>query len=208
MTAIRYSGTMIGGGVWLVLVSVGLWQLAVYENTPGRAAARAESWPNNSQVSQDHALPTLVMVVHPHCPCTRASLSELGRVLGVCQGKVRTEVLFVLPESQPAGWEKTDLWTTAAALPGVQVQSDPGGREAARFGAQTSGQCFLFAASGQQLFAGGITSARGHEGSNAGSNALISLLRYGAKHKQAVGTPVFGCPLTSPIVEKIHGNPI
>jgi hypothetical protein len=105
------------------------------------------------------------------------------------------------PEGVPGGWERTDLWKTAAAIPSVRVVRDAGGAEAVRFGALTSGECVLFAADGRRLFHGGITAARGHEGDNAGQDRLMDLLRAGTAAVEmpsvsgAASTPVYGCPL-------------
>ena len=61
------------------------------------------------------------------------------------------------------------------------------------FHAETSGQTALYDATGNLLFSGGITSARGHEGDNDGRAAVVSLLTSdGAEERE---TPVFGCPL-------------
>jgi len=182
-----------GVALWLTLTGVGFWHLTAYETTPGTVAARPNLWSKQSALIRDTTLPTLVMVVHPQCPCTRASIRDLARVLAACPGRVRTIVLFVIPSGMSPGWEKTDLWAAASALPGVQVQRDPDGIEADRFGAETSGQCFLFAPDGRRLFSGGITAERGHEGDNRGSDALIALLT--GKGVAATHTMVFGCPL-------------
>ena len=195
MVAKQHSLFMLGGAVWLALVGVGLWQLSIYKRTPGTVVAVLKDWPRGSTVPQSPTLPTLVMAVHPHCPCTRASISELARLLGQCQGRVQAEVLFLLPAGSPVGWEKTDSWKAAAALPGVRVRTDRDGVEAARFGAETSGQCFLFAPDGRRLFTGGITPARGHEGDNSGRDTIVSLIMRGTQRTEK--TPVFGCPLLS-----------
>ena len=71
--------------------------------------------------------PTLILFVHPRCPCTRASLSELERVLSSCQGSRRAYVVAYRPASAEAGWEHTDLWRTASKLPGVRLLSDADG---------------------------------------------------------------------------------
>ena len=68
------------------------------------------------------------------------------------------------------------------------------GREAARFGAATSGQTFLYDARGGLLFSGGITGARAHAGDNAGRSAVVTLLN-GTGGPAAPRTSVFGCPL-------------
>ena len=92
------------------------------------------------------------------------------------QGRVRAQVLFVKPNNFPKEWEKTDLWSSAAMIPGVETMVDSEGVEAHRFGSQTSGQVMLYGADGRLLFSGGITVARGHVGDNAGRNAIVSLI--------------------------------
>jgi len=109
------------------------------------------------------------------------------------RGRVTAYVLFVKPANFSEGWEKTDLWTSAAAIPGVRVIEDDQGIEAGRFHAATSGQTMLYDKEGKLIFSGGITGARGHEGDNAGRTAIVSLLNLDEANRDE--TPVFGCPL-------------
>jgi hypothetical protein len=51
----------------------------------------------------------------------------------------------------------------------------------------------LYDSAGNLLFRGGITSARGHAGDNAGRAAVVSLLT--SDEAEGRDTPVFGCPL-------------
>jgi hypothetical protein len=88
---------------------------------------------------------------------------------------------------------QTDLLASAAAIPGVVVVRDDEGVEAGRFRAATSGQTMLYDTAGTLLFSGGITSARGHAGDNAGREAVVSLLTTDEAARKE--TPVFGCPL-------------
>jgi len=109
------------------------------------------------------------------------------------EGRVTAYVLFVKPQGFAVEWEKTDLWSSAAAIPGVLVVRDDEGVEALHFRAATSGQVTLYDRAGRLLFSGGITSARGHAGDNAGRAAIVSLLNT---DEAGLGeTPVFGCPL-------------
>ena len=185
----------LGIAGWLSAVGGGLRIILVYENTPGRSAASSEAWPADSEIPRTPGLPTLITMVHPHCPCSRASVGELALLMAKAQGLVNANVVFVKPKDFPEDWERTDLWTNAAMIPGVTVRVDPEGVEARRFGSQTSGQIMLYDADGQLLFSGGITAARGHSGDNAGRNAILSLLTSGSSEQR--GTPVFGCPLFS-----------
>jgi hypothetical protein len=109
------------------------------------------------------------------------------------QGHLSAYVLFLKPSGFSDGWEKTDLWQSAAGIPGVKPIVDDDGVEARRFHATTSGQTVLYDAEGRLLFSGGITLARGHAGDNAGRSAIVSLVN--AKIAEQAETPVFGCPL-------------
>lgn len=182
--------------VWLLAVGVGLRSAWNYESTPGRPASAGLMWPAQSHIRPAPERATLVLIGHPQCPCTRASVGELARLMARCQGKVTAYVLFVKPSGTPARWEKTDLWRSAEAIPGVQVRLDEGGVEAHRFHAATSGQTLLFDRTAQLRFSGGITAARGHAGDNAGRDAIVSLLETGST--PLTKTPVFGCALRSP----------
>ena len=114
-----------------------------------------------------------------------------------CEAKLLAIAVVVRPAGVPDGWEKTDLWRSAAAIPGVDVISDERGEEAQRFGALTSGQVLLFSTDGRLLFTGGITESRGHSGDNAGRSAIEALVLSpdAASSLKPAGTPVYGCSL-------------
>jgi hypothetical protein len=190
--------------LWLLTVCSGLGLLWGYGSTPGVAAAALEQWPADSPLRRAEDRATLVMLAHPHCPCTRASLRELARLMTQARGRAAAYVLFVKPSAFPDGWEKTDLLAAAAGIPGVTVVRDDEGAEAGRFRAATSGQTMLYDAAGKLLFSGGITGARGHEGDNAGRAAVVSLL--GAGGAGQAETPVFGCPLFARKSECLAGE--
>src|SRR5687767_8393474 len=66
---------------WLSAASAGFWQLTAYSSTPGAPAPSVARWPGSSLVAKTPGRATLVMVAHPGCSCTRASLRELERLL-------------------------------------------------------------------------------------------------------------------------------
>jgi hypothetical protein len=179
--------------LWLFMVVAGLSVLWNYENSPGVAAEPPATWPASSQIQRAPDKATLVMLVHPHCPCTRASMSELAELMAHTQGRLATYVLFLKPAGFSEDWEKTDLWQSAASIPGVTAIVDDEGNEARRFHAVTSGQVILYDAGGRLLFTGGITASRGHAGDNAGRSAIVSFVNVGSADRTE--TFVFGCPL-------------
>ena len=179
--------------VWLGSVSAGLWTLWAYENRPGLAAAAPDDWHVQTRIKRATDRPTLVFVAHPQCTCTRASLEELAEILARARNHPKAYVLFLKPDAFEAGWEQTDLWRSASALPNVTVLRDDDGVEARRFGVETSGQTLLYDNNGALVFSGGITGSRGHAGENAGELALVSLLTNGQADRRA--SNVFGCSL-------------
>lgn len=178
--------------VWLATVAAGLRFLFHYENTPGTVGALPRVWPD-SQIERALDRPTLVMLVHPRCPCTAASVGELAQIMARLQGRVAAYALFVRPKDADPNWDDTSLERSARAIPGVKVLFDAEGVDARRFGAQTSGHTFLFDAQGRLLFSGGITGSRGHAGDNAGESAIVALVNNQIPARSE--TLVFGCAL-------------
>src|SRR5947209_5955612 len=179
--------------LWLLIVGIGLSVLWNYESTPGASANPPALWPVESKIQRAPAHDTLVILVHPHCPCTRATIGELAELMAHCQGRLTAYVLFLKPEGFVDDWEKTDLWQSAASIPGVNVMVDDDGGEASRFNSQTSGQTILYDDEGRLMFSGGITASRGHLGDNDGESAIVSLVNKGSAVRTE--TSVFGCPL-------------
>jgi hypothetical protein len=194
-----------GVAAWLVTVGAGIAVLMAYENAPGPGPAPPSAWPGESRIPRTADRPILVFFAHPHCPCTRASLGELARILARCQGRVSACVLLVKPDGVGDDWTQTDLRKNALEIPGVQVLRDDGGAEARRFHAATSGQTLLYAADGRLLFHGGITPSRGHAGDSSGRTAILALVNGATKAREE--TFVFGCPLSGKALESSEGNP-
>jgi hypothetical protein len=183
--------------LWLALSVFGLSRLWMFQQTAGAAAQAPTEWPAKTQLERHPALPTLVLFIHPQCPCSRATIEELNHLMATCHDKLTCTVLMIHPAETPTGWEHTDLWSSAAAIPGIKVISDPDGAESRRFGSMTSGQAMLFSPEGHLLFAGGITAARGHNGDNAGRSMITELVLdpHGHRAGNSNQTAVYGCPL-------------
>jgi hypothetical protein len=179
---------------WVAALAFGARVLLKYETTAGTVGTVSATWPADSIVPAPTDKATLVMLAHPHCPCTKASVAELAEIMAHANGHARAYVLFVKPKGASLDWDDTDLRRDAAAIPGVTVVTDEDGREAKRFGAETSGHTLVFDKSGKLLFSGGITASRGHIGNNPGAEAVVA-----AANAQKIAqpkTPVFGCPFS------------
>ena len=136
----------VAGGIVL------LWR---YASTSGLTATPPDAWPAESTIARAPGRATVVMMAHPHCPCTRASIAELAVLMSRIGDRADAHVLFLRAEGAGTDWEKTDLWHSAAAIPGVAVHSDDAGTEAARFDASTSGQTVVYDTGGRLVFRGG-----------------------------------------------------
>jgi hypothetical protein len=192
--AVRTRSVWIGVGlVWLIGVTAGLAWLAAYDNGPGVAAHAPARWPAESHLAHDTTRPTLVMLAHPRCVCTRASVGELAELMARAHERPKAYVVFIKPAGTASTWDDTDLWHTAERIPGVTVVRDDDGLETQRFGAETSGQTLLYDAAGRLIFSGGTTGARGHPGDNIGRASIIALLNR--EESQHAVSSVFGCPL-------------
>lgn len=179
--------------LWAIAVAVCSLFLTHYSNKPGKAANAPDAWPESSALIQAVDKPTLLVLLHPQCSCSRATVAELERILEEEGDKVDTQVLFFESLSMDSAWVEDDLWDLVQDLSGVTVTRDTDGALIRQFGAFTSGQALLYAPEGQLLFKGGITAARGHEGDNKGKQALLSILRQ--QENESKESFVFGCSI-------------
>ncbi len=184
------------GAVWLLTVGSGLMILYDYSNSPSEIRSYIKYWPVQSSIPFEKGWANLVMTAHPHCACTRASLSELARIMTHGKDKIKAHVLFMKPSEFPDKWIQTDLWRNANTIPSTHAIEDKDGAEANLFHATTSGQVFLFDQNGTLIFTGGITGARGHEGDNKGESAILDWIKEGKV--TARESFVFGCSLFTP----------
>jgi hypothetical protein len=191
--------------LWMAGLCYGIGELWRYESQPGQEAIAPAAWPQSPQVALAGARYNLVLFIHPHCPCSRATIRELARLMAHAPDNLSARVLFVSPPGVAANWASTDLWRAAAAIPGVAVELDSNAKQAQRFGARTSGQALLYDTKGQLLFSGGITASRGHEGDNDGESAILELLAGATPRLRAA--PVYGCALLDDAALPIPGGP-
>lgn len=185
--------TALLGLGWAAGIAFGFRSLLQYERAPGRIGAVPNTWPSDSRIERATDQATLVMLAHPRCPCTAASIADLEQMMAHIQGKISAYVLFLKPDGSSGEWDNTNLRRNAAAIPGVKVLSDIDGIEARRFGVETSGHTLLYARDGRLLFSGGITESRGHAGDNTGQRAIESL--FNDVNPVRASTFVFGCAL-------------
>ena len=176
---------------WSVVLGGGTYAMWRYKQTPAARVCAPARWPAGSALSRDPTRWTLLLFAHPECPCTRASLTELGRILSTLGDKVSPTIVVLSPPDEP-GWRQSAIWRRATEIV-PRVHPDTDGNEAIRFGAVASGYTLLYDPGGTLRFAGGITGARGHEGHNVGEARLVALAEGRLDALQE--SPTFGCAL-------------
>lgn len=193
-----HSGRGLGSVViaWSVLVLIGYGCMVFYSTAPAKSAISVGPFPTGSALAKGSGL-TLVTFLHPRCPCSKASVSELQELLA--QSKFPSNLTVYAVVSQPhgssAGFTQGAILDSLSGMKNVQLIIDKDDLESQRFGALTSGQTLLFDSQGNCLFSGGITAARGEVGANAGVDALLQCIASGQASPNK--TPVFGCSLES-----------
>jgi hypothetical protein len=187
---------------WLAAIAVSYFLVTRYQFATNDASPTGvvERWPSGSNLPRRPGNFTLVLFLHPKCPCSKATLSELERLFTSIEGRTSGRLDFVVDATVPAvpgnDWLSTETLERAKAMPGAQIFVDRDGREAARFGATTSGFVMLFDENNVRRYAGGMTESRGHEGDSLGSQNLARIL---CGESNVIGSiPAFGCRLCLP----------
>lgn len=200
MTSRRQWLIAIGVAGWLIAAAGGMTMLMGSTRRPDPAADERPAWPAEVELARavtgtaSATGPTLIVCLHPRCPCSDATLDALETLLA--SSKTATAyALFALPDAAPAGWADADLVARARTIPGLRVVLDRGGRQCSALGAKSSGQTFLYDASGRLSFAGGLTPGRGERGEVDGTRFIADALSGLPAPRQTLRTDVFGCAL-------------
>ena len=191
MSRAKVIGLIVGIAGWIGCVAAGFCALQQYSASTGAA-----SFPRNAgEFFSSHrhpGRPLVVMAVHPRCPCSSASLAELGDFLARSRGGCDALLLQYHPENPVADWP-TDALPRRLGGVNVDLIFDRGGKIATALGAATSGHLVFVDAKGAVRFTGGITLARGHRGRSPAQDAMLEVLAGGSP--TLVNAPVFGCAL-------------
>ena len=190
--------TWVVGVLWLAICGTLSYQLMARDFIPGRLGRPRAAWPEATALTRPIGTTSLLAFVHPQCPCTRATVTQLIRTMTRHPGMAATAVVFVPanPRQRPTWEDGAYVKSLRAALPLIHIVYDAGGVEAQRFGALTSGTILVYDPIGREIFRGGITDRRGGEGDNRGLRQLVELLR--GRQRSVAASAVFGCPLVVP----------
>lgn len=178
---------------WLGLAVTGLGWLGTYKQAPAETRRPPQLTPAELQRLGGDAPWTVVMAIHPRCPCTRASLEAVARLLANRSGRVSATFLLVNPAEAPTNFANTAIVEAAKKIPGTKLVVDDGSL-ATKLGMEVSGSAVCFDAAGVPRFWGGLTPSRGHAGDCRGLDALAVLCDGLALDHTATST-AFGCRL-------------
>jgi hypothetical protein len=190
MMSKRTFGLVFLATTWLAAIAAGFTVLQNYSSKPGLAGDPKTEASGFIVAHQKSGRPLLVMAIHPECPCTEASLSELGDLLIRSHGAFDTLLL----KYHAPGWSAGES-TTRVGAANVPVMLDLDGKIAASLGAETSGYTLFYDAAGAVRFQGGITIARGHVGRAEGQDVILKLIS--GENLPLAHTRVYGCALTN-----------
>jgi hypothetical protein len=178
--------------LWVAGIAAGFGALQRYSSKAGPARGPDVQAEIHLASFRHPGRAVLVMAIHPLCPCTEASLAELGDLLARSRGACDAVLLQYHPSDGTPDWP---VDTTPRVLGGVKVPVvlDRGGEIASAIGAETSGHAVLVDATGAVRFHGGLTIARGHRGRSPAQDAILDVLAGG--HPTMSTAPVYGCTL-------------
>lgn len=182
-------------GVWLVAVCFSIAWFSKYESTAGAIGPQNRAWPASTTLPRNLNGPTIVLFLHPKCPCSTASIRQLFEFTDGVKDAAIVTVLVL-----PTGTDESFAQGPVIDLLEREYQHRPivdrEGKEAELFGAQTSGQAYAYGLEARLLFCGGLTPARGQTGYTPSLHKLRTALQH--RDSGPTSCPVFGCPLQNP----------
>lgn len=176
--------------IWLSSLCLGHLAWMVHDLTPGPG-------PKGNPTLDPSEAWQMEVYLHPRCGCSTATVGAVAEVVRSAQVPLRVRFAFLQPLEGADGWERTDLWRDAEAIPGAEIETDLDGTAARRAGAITSGSVLLYAPNGELAFRGGVTAARGSSASCEGRRMVQEILS--GRSCESSEAPVFGCRLFSPL---------
>ena len=145
---------------WGVLIAAGFVVLEVYAAAPGARGRSLPDWPQDCMIPIDGRHPTLLIFLHPLCPCSSASVDELTEIVGRCGDRVKLHAVLlhtISLEKEGASVVERSL----VDVPGMTIWPDEKGALARGFGVLTSVALLPHTIPQAILtFSGGITASR------------------------------------------------
>src|SRR5262249_42659156 len=92
---------------WLAAIGVGFIKIEQFSVSPGEIGPVPTHWPGSPEVPLSQDKLTLLMFVHPLCPCSRASLHELHTILAAAGPRLDANILFFQPPGAADDWRQS-----------------------------------------------------------------------------------------------------
>ena len=168
---------------------------------PGDDGLTPKHFPSVNGVALRDAQPTVLVFIHPLCPCTPATLAQLKLIADSAD-------VSVIQSGPAVDIQDEDVGRSAQKVSRFErVIDDRSGELARSFGAMTSGHIVAYAPDGSLLFRGGITPGRGMTGPSQGLAELAKALE--TSMPSAVDPDVFGCSIFgSSCCAEARGTPV
>ena len=184
---------IIGLSLWTFLSLYGFFYLLQYDHKESAYANISQDFPKEWLPLPPENKKAVVLNLHPHCPCSKASLREYQRIISRYSQQVVPTVVFYKPEGKLDSWVHGDLYHNISNY-NIHKVIDEDGRRMEEVGIMTSGHVLVYDDCGKLLYQGGITASRGHEGTNRGSLQVEAVIAGSSPlHQQHF--PVFGCEI-------------
>ncbi len=177
---------MLGGIAWACAIVFVMAGALVYDTKPGKQPVGEPGLR-----AADPGRWTLLMVVHPDCPCTKASLRNLAAIVETTRLPLKVQIVAAMPQRYDG--PKSNL-TLARGIPKATVTVLDADVAIQRHGALTSGHLFVFDPDRRLVYSGGVTPARGAEDATSSIRWFRALVEQRAVASSA---PTYGCSLTS-----------
>ena len=89
--------------LWATGVACGFVFMMQYEGTAGVSGQAPTNLPRETR---KNGTKVLTLLAHPRCPCTRATLAELEKIMTRWHGRIEAHVCFLQPATLPADWSR------------------------------------------------------------------------------------------------------
>src|SRR4051812_25961113 len=88
--------------LWAAMVVGGIGWMWSYESASTTQGPTPRTWPADSRANISSTSDNLLLFLHPRCPCSRATLGELARLMAGANGRLTCQVFFVVPQGENA----------------------------------------------------------------------------------------------------------
>ena len=185
-----------------VAVAAGGWLLADYSYRPGESREALKQLGATERLElfgttevEIRSSQTLVLFIHPRCPCTKATIRSLERIYHRMPQRPKLVVYAFYPQDRGESWAESALTDYVTAFADAALIPDRNGDACLRYGVTTSGHLMLFDRHDRLVFSGGITPGRAHEGDCISSKDLLKKCRNESSVAAPSNWPVYGCPI-------------